>query len=127
MNRKRSLFIVALAATTITFNACYYDKSEEVYPPNATACDTTSVTYGTDVVGILNANCYSCHSGSAINGSGIKLDTYTGVSTQAKFGSMLQVIAHVPGFSFMPKNGNKLSSCNIAVIRTWIRNGAPNN
>ena len=127
MERKKSLVIITLAAVTFFFSACYYDKSEEVYPPGSGSCDTTAISYGTDIVGILNANCYTCHSGTAINGSGIKLDTYNGISAQAKFGNLLQVIEHVPGYSFMPKNGNKLSNCDINKIKAWINNGALNN
>lgn len=111
----------------LSLNACHYDKSELVYPPDERNCDTTLVSYSRDIVGILSANCYRCHGGSATLGSGIVLDTYNGISTQAKFGALLQVVEHVPGFPFMPKDANKLSNCNIATIRTWIRNGAPNN
>ncbi len=106
---------------------CTYHKSEEEYPPVTTPCDTSAVSYSADVTGILSTYCYSCHSGNAINGSGIKLDTYEGVSAQAKFGDLLQVIQHDPGFPAMPKDADKLSECNIAIIRTWIRNGSRNN
>ncbi|MES2649689.1 MAG: hypothetical protein V4717_22615 [Bacteroidota bacterium] len=108
--------------------SCTYDKSELVYPPDTTVCDTLAISYINNIVPILSANCYTCHStSSAVDGAGLKLDTYSAVSNQAKFGPLLQVIEHVPGFSFMPKNANKLSPCNIAYIRTWIRNGSPNN
>ena len=127
MGIKRSLLAIAIVIFLASTSGCYSHNAEEEYPPTNQPCDTTAVTYGTDIVGILSGNCYVCHGGSAVNGSGIKLDTYEGVSTQAKFGPLLQVIEHRPGFVAMPKDRNQLPSCDIATIRTWIRNGALNN
>lgn len=36
-------------------------------------------------------------------------------------------ITHSNGYSAMPKNGNKLSQCNIAQFKRWIDQGMPNN
>jgi hypothetical protein len=119
----------ALVILSVTFIAgCYYDKEELVYPPTSgTSCDTTAVRYSTDIVNILQANCYSCHGGTASFGGGNKLDAYTSLQTYATNGSLLGAITHSPGYPPMPQGGAKLSDCNIAKIRTWIRTGAPNN
>ena len=123
---RNSTFLVFFALIGLV--SCTYDKSELVYPPTTEVCDTTAISYRNNIVPILSTNCYKCHGeSSALDGAGVKLDTYSAVSSQAKFGPLLQVIEHVPGFSFMPKNANKLSPCNIAYIRTWIRGGAINN
>lgn len=127
MRVKQPLLIIAVIIILFSISGCYYHNAEDEYPPTNIPCDTTAVSYGTDIVGILSANCYVCHGGSAANGSGIKLDTYAGVSAQANFGPLLQVIEHQPGFPAMPKDRDQLSACDIATIRTWIRNGAPNN
>ena len=125
---KKTIILIITAFTMVAaLHACYYDKAELVYPSGTANCDTSAVKYSTDIVGILSANCYSCHAGTAVNGSGIQLDTYAGISAQANAGILLPVIQHDPGYVEMPKGGTKLSECNIAKIRTWIRNGAPNN
>lgn len=102
---------------------CYYDKQ---FLDPATSCDTAIVTYSGSVNGVLTAYCTGCHSG-ANSPLGINLDNYTSVKTQAVNGNLLGTITHGSGFIPMPKNGNKLSDCNIAKIKKWITGGAPNN
>ncbi len=55
------------------------------------------------------------------------LDNYAIVKAAAVNGLLLGVITHAPGFAQMPKDAAKLSDCNIAVIRKWINDGAPDN
>lgn len=119
-----SIFILLLI---LSFQACYYDKADLVYPLDTAPCDTTAVSYATDITTILTANCYSCHSGTAIAGAGIKLDTYTTASNEALKGTLLHAIQWDGGYSAMPKNGARMSACNIAKIRAWINKNAPNN
>jgi mono/diheme cytochrome c family protein len=114
------IFLLLTMATT----GCYYDKEELLYAD--TACDTAAVTYSTSVAAVLSANCNICHGGSTPS-AGIKLDVYSGVKQQADNGRLLGSITHNPNYSPMPKNGTKLSDCNIAKIRKWIAAGAPNN
>jgi hypothetical protein len=103
---------------------------DEMVTPNttSTACDTMStIRYSTDIVNILKNNCYICHDGPANAGAGYVLDKYEGVKIMVDNTLLLKAITHSPGASPMPKGSSKLSDCNIAQIRTWIRNGAPNN
>jgi mono/diheme cytochrome c family protein len=111
--------LLALATT-----GCYYDKEEILYPN--TACDTSVVTYSNSVAAVLSSNCNGCH-GGATPSAGIKLDEYSGVKIHADNGRLIGAVAHSPSYSPMPKNGTKLSDCNIAKIRKWIAAGAPNN
>jgi mono/diheme cytochrome c family protein len=122
---KKLRIIVSLTIGIGLFSSCYYDKSELVYPPNATPCDTLAVSYRSDVLSIISSNCYSCHSGDASGGAGLKLDSYANLKMMS--GALVQVLQHDPGYAQMPKNGGKLSDCNIAKIRTWVRNGSPDN
>lgn len=131
MSKKRSITIILVA---VCFAGCYYDKEDLVYPrqttttSTTTSCDTTAVKYSLDVKNILSTNCYACHSGTAANGGGFKFDVYPGnLVPKALSGALVGTITHSPGFSPMPKGGGKLSDCDIAKIRTWVRNGAPNN
>jgi mono/diheme cytochrome c family protein len=111
---------------------CRYDKAEVVYPQQSssttTRCDTTTVRYSVEIKNILSANCYSCHAGAAAFGGGVKLDTYPGnLVAKALSGALVGTITHAAGYSPMPQGGGKLADCDIARIRTWARNGAPNN
>jgi hypothetical protein len=104
-----SILMMALAMT-----GCYRDNEEQLYPGNG-SCDTIGVTYSTTVISLLQSNgCTGCHSASGASG-GIALDNYTSVRTVAI------------GFSPMPKNGTKMSACNISKIKAWIDAGAINN
>jgi mono/diheme cytochrome c family protein len=120
-----SALIVFIAVLYLA--GCYYDKAQLVYPPDSSTCDTTGVTYSTTVTGILNANCYSCHSGNAAAGGGIQLDTYTGVQTYVTNGQLINSINQTGSVAAMPPTGGKLSTCEISKIQVWINAGAPNN
>jgi hypothetical protein len=106
-------------------SSCYYDKEVLIY--GTSACDTTNVKFSVQISGTLSANCLSCHGGNAASGGGIQLGSYDAVKVQALNGKLIGVVSQSPGFATMPKGGAKLPECRIAEIRTWIRNGMPNN
>jgi hypothetical protein len=49
------------------------------------------------------------------------------VRTVALNGKLYGSIAHQAGFSPMPKNGAKLSDCEITQVQRWIAAGSLNN
>jgi hypothetical protein len=118
---KKVITIVILAGL---IQGCYYDD-QDILDPNRTVCDTAIVTYSGTVNPLLSAYCTGCHSGANAP-SNIKLDSYTGVKAITSQ-RLLGTITHSAGFSPMPKNGTRLSDCNIAKIRKWITEGAQNN
>jgi mono/diheme cytochrome c family protein len=129
--RKKLMIPVLLCAGMI---ACTFKKELDELPASpgggpAITCDTTAVKYSGRVSAILSANCYSCHAAAVANsaGGGNMLDSYTRLTPYINSGLLLNVILHTNGYDPMPKNAAKLSDCDIATIRTWIRNGAPNN
>ncbi len=126
---KRKVLIFSVAAITAVWVGCTYKKEVNEVPVTVTppACDTSNVKYSVQVTAILSASCYSCHAGSAGAGAGITLDRYNIIKAYASSGDLMNVVTHAPGYSPMPKGGGKLSDCNIAILRTWVRNGAPNN
>ncbi|HPG11952.1 MAG TPA: c-type cytochrome, partial [Chitinophagaceae bacterium] len=89
-------------------------------------CDTTQFTYTATIKPIIVNYCQGCHNGTAAQG-GIDLSTYNGVKTKIDDGRLWGAINHLPGYSPMPKNGNKLADCEITQIRKWIEAGSPNN
>ena len=121
---KIRILIVAALAFSLALTGCYYDKAEMVYPQG---CDTTNMRYSTDIVGILAANCYACHAGSASAGGGNMLEGYSNLINYVSNGKLVKAITHAPGVSAMPKNMPKMSECNINKIIAWVNSGAPNN
>lgn len=55
----RRLF--AFVILILIFKSCSWDNEETLYP-GPEECDTTNVSYTTDIVPILSGYCYSCHS-----------------------------------------------------------------
>lgn len=89
-------------------------------------CDSTNVTYSGSLVPILQTYCVGCHNSS--NPSyGINLSNYDGVVAVANTGQLMGSIRHQQGYFPMPKSGNQLSACDIAIFQIWINNGKPNN
>ena len=88
--------------------------------------DTVNITYSLSVKSIITNKCQGCHSGAATAG-GIDLSSYNGVKAKVNDGKLWGAVNQLPGFSAMPKNGNKLSICELAKIQKWIAQGAPNN
>ncbi|HSI91455.1 MAG TPA: c-type cytochrome domain-containing protein [Adhaeribacter sp.] len=90
-------------------------------------CDTTNVTFTATIKPLVQNNCQGCHSGGAAASGGLDFTTHGGLAAVALNGRLEGAVTHATGFSPMPKNGNKLNDCQIAQIRKWISNGAPNN
>ena len=91
-----------------------------------TSCDSLQFKYGANISPLMSTYCLGCHSGSAPSG-GINLSAYNGVRNVAISGRLVGAVSHAPGYSPMPKNAGKLSTCQIAQIRKWVTSGAPNN
>jgi mono/diheme cytochrome c family protein len=88
-------------------------------------CDTSVAKYNTQVKPLLNTYCNGCHATAVadVSGGGTVLDNYASVNDIAP-----SIVASVKrSNNTMPKNGNKLSDCNISIIDKWIREGALNN
>ena len=120
----KCLLVISILIIISLLSGCYYDKQQLLNP--VSTCDTTIVTYSASVNPIITASCTGCHSGANAP-LGIKLDVFADVSTNALNGKLLGAITHSAGYSPMPKNGAKLSDCNISKISKWISLGAPDN
>lgn len=89
-------------------------------------CDTANVTFSLSVKPIISGKCQGCHS-SSNPGGGYDLTVYAGIKARVNDGKLWGAVNHIAGYSPMPKNGNKLSTCELAKIKKWIDAGAPNN
>ncbi len=123
---KNFVILIVIAFST----GCYYDKANLVYPTSGSVvCDTINVTYATQVVAIVNAQCNSCHGAATASslGAGIVLSSYSSMKPYITNGSLLNSILQNGKASPMPKNSAKLASCSINQIQAWIHKGALNN
>jgi hypothetical protein len=125
--RKRLLIYLPLFVLML-WVGCTYKKEVVDYPPITTiTCDTANVKYSVEIVTILSANCYRCHAAPANAGGGIVLNNYSNLKPWATSNTLYHVVNQTPGYDPMPKGASKIPACDIAKIRTWIRNGSLNN
>lgn len=111
----------------MTLSSCYYDKEEDLYPSRFVCDENKTVSFSGDLVPILEKNCWVCHSSAnaASLASGIIIETPNQITSRSS--QLLKNIKHEPGASNMPKNGNKLSDCEIATFENWINQGGNDN
>lgn len=116
-----------LSDDQITLIALWIEEGAQNTSCNdSSACNTSNVKFAATIMPILQTYCNGCHGGSSPLG-GVNYNNYTGVKATVNNGTLLGSIQHSSGYSAMPQNGNKLSACNISIIKAWIDSGAPNN
>jgi len=91
---------------------------------DSAGCDSVIVTFTNIIQPMMQKYCIGCH-GSGNPSGGISLHNYDGVVATASSGQLMGVVRQDPGYSPMPKNGNKLSNCEITQLQVWINNGKP--
>lgn len=89
---------------------------------NSANCDTSAVTYANTIAPLMQNKCVGCHSGSNPGGN-VLLTSYATVVAAGQTGQLLGSVERVAPYSPMPKGGNALPACEIASIRTWVREG----
>lgn len=124
MRIQTTVTLSILCGLIFVATSCYYDNEEYLYPTvsGVRECDTASVTYALHIAPIITSKCLTCHRTTAASSSGgnIVLEGYSNLQKAASSGKLLGSISHTPGFSAMPKGGNKLSYCERTTIRRWI-------
>lgn len=120
--------LVAVFAASLIFTGCYFDKADQLYPSNTVGCDTTTSTFITNVLPVMQQSCATsgCHDATTKQ-SGYNLATYAGVKMALDDGKLLGSIKQETGYSAMPKGMAKLDDCSIAKITRWVNLGAQNN
>jgi hypothetical protein len=123
-----------LLGIVFTTNSCTYKNAQEAYPVDTLGCYRPNVSFAKDIVPILTANCYSCHSQkNASLGQGYVLEGYANDTLYAKTSlagpNMYQNVsdANVTDFYHMPKGLPSISGCEISTIKAWIDQGYKNN
>lgn len=107
-------FSLVLIASVLVIFSCGDDD------PPSTECITTNITYDNTVEDIIAGSCFG--SGCHDQGTTSTFEMYNYETTKAAvgFGKFVGAINHTPGFAKMPKEGDKLSDCNINKLEAWI-------
>jgi hypothetical protein len=110
----------------VLLQCCVWENEEDLFPDTA-ICDTTSVSFSSDIVPILTNNCYGCHSNlnAPSFGGGLRLEDHQDVASNSE--RIIGAVNHNEGFLPMPKGGTKLDPCPINLIEAWASAGAPDN
>jgi hypothetical protein len=99
--------------------------------PNSSAPGTER--FETTIRPLLAANCYACHTNSAM--AGLRVDSRESLLRGGSSGPavvpgdpdsslLLKVLQHTDGFPQMPRGRAKLPAADIEAIASWIRDGA---
>ncbi len=121
--KKQFLSALAISAVLVA-GGCYYDVEEDLYPVGD--CTTTNMSYATDIVPILQTNCYVCHA-QGVGLGNVTLQGYANLKVYVDNSKLVGVINHDSRFPAMPQGAAKLSACNIDKIEAWIADGALDN
>ena len=132
--RKKFVFVAsAILMYVIFLEGCVYHKGDDAYPPTGGGgdCNDSNVRYSVEIKSILDANCISCHNGTA-SISGIDLYDHQTISTLAldkkfTYGTLLSAVLHKGGAPLMPQGLPQLGDCEINKIATWVYQGAQDN
>lgn len=94
----------------------------------APACDIASetITYAGVISPIFEANCRRCHGAAvaATLGGGNDFGSYAAISSYPQ-AALMGSIKHTAGYDPMPKDGSKISDCEIARLDAWYAKGKP--
>lgn len=115
-----------LSNTTVSLLKLWINQGAKNTTNCVTVCDTSTASYAVDILPMLQRYCNGCHQAGGSNG-GYDFTTYTDLKLAADNGALLGAVQQNGSFSPMPKNGSKLSACNISLIGKWVREGALNN
>lgn len=122
---RKAFILYSFAVVSCT--SCYYDSEDVLYPVKTKiVCDTTGITFSSDISPLLDNHCNNCHA-RGIGLGGVVLEGYSHVKIYADAGSLLGSVEHKPSYFPMPRGTDQLDACSIAVIQAWIIQGAPDN
>lgn len=92
-------------------------------------CSGANMSYSMDIRPIFQNNgCMTsgCHGGDAMSNP-LFMDSYESLKIYIDANRLMGSLRHQNGFSPMPKQGEKLSNCELLKIDSWLVQGAQNN
>jgi hypothetical protein len=86
--------------------------------------DTANVSFSKTINPLLQTNCVGCHKTGAVSG-GVLLDTYANVKLYVDNKKIWGAMNYSVGYFPMPPS-QKLTDCQLSVVKKWIDKGAKN-
>lgn len=104
-------------------------------------CGERAVSYSAQVEPIIEKRCMECHQpgGSGYEASGLDMTSHASLMRGTRYGSIIEpgepmnsvlnqlVEGRAHPSITMPHGGNRLPESEIALLRTWVAQGAPSN
>lgn len=129
-------YIILLIAVVIVIGSCQHEPLADVPDDIDNSCSPDTVYFVNDVLPIIQSNCAfsGCH-GNGSAQDGVDLSTYDNIINTADVrpfdldgSDLYEVITETDPDKIMPPSpNNPLSTDQIAIIATWINQGALNN
>lgn len=116
-----SLTLIMIIITLITLS-CENNNEIDLY--GETFCDTTNVTWESEISDILAKNCVICH-GPTQAYNNVRHDSYESELIVVNDGRLRGVVNHLPKYTPMPYDMPMLPECELKKINIWLDNGAP--
>lgn len=116
-------------AILFTFQACTSDNVEDIVgepDPSGVLCDDKIYSFENDVQPAFSG-CFGCHStvsNSSIGGN-INLEGYD--NFVSNLDGVVGSVNRFPGYSPMPKGGDKLDQEYLDILDCWVEQGAEDN
>ena len=112
----KKIFLIALLSSLL-LGSCTFEKSE----PLPAGC-TTTIYYIADIKPIIDSKCVTCHTTGASQGD---FTSYAVVKAKVDNGSFKNRVFTIKD---MPPGGNpQLSEPELAKLKCWMDQGAPDN
>ncbi|MBC7448244.1 MAG: hypothetical protein H7330_09320 [Hymenobacteraceae bacterium] len=129
--RLLSTLLPAALVLTALLGGCASENLEDMTgAPVGAPCDTTAVATYSGVVQpiLIKYECTACHRTGGIGAlafPNLNYETPAGLISAVRTGRLLGAIEHKSGFAFMPQSPRpKMSDCDIARVKQWVRRGA---
>ena len=112
--------LIAVACISV-FASCTNDSSDDISPDYVAV---QQVAYTNQVLAIISANCYFCHTDPPQNGAPISLTTYDDVKDAVLNHGLIDRISRPQGAEgMMPQGRQRLPESEINIIRQWEEQG----
>ncbi len=116
----RTSLIMGLFCFTLPMSACNFkDEKNTSTEPDVVIAPDTAISFADIQSQILEPSCVGCHSQAGGNRGSVNLESYAAVKSNID-----EIQSSTVDSTRMPQ-GDTLSKSLIALLRTWIAQGAP--
>jgi len=115
---RNCLPLAAVLSLLIFYSISCKHHPDEIIPP-VSECDTVNITYPGQVLPVLQAYCYGCHTGSNPS-AGIDLSNPEHLKAVVNNGRLVGSLLHYADYTAMPQ-GSTLPQCALRQVVLWAQ------